>query len=432
MLTREENELLCRVGPGTPMGEMLREYWIPALRSARLEADGAPVRTRLLGENFVAFRATDGRVGLFDEGCPHRCTSLALARNEDNALTCIFHGWKIDVSGKVVDVPSEPPERRQEFAAKVRVRHYPVREAGGIVWAYLGKRAEPPRFPDFEFTHLPADHVYARIAIVHSNWLQGLEGQVDSAHVGIMHASWSTNPRYARPGRQTANLGLAAVNTGPVFEIIPKPYGFREGALRDLADGTVYARIREVVLPFYSFIPTDAGGRCGIVASLPIDDEWKGQWYIAYNPHRPLTAEDYAAADAGTSGDPNNFASDIGSWDTMWGQDRRAMKEGHWTGIVRCVPFEDFAAEESMGRIVDRSREYLGSSDTPIIRLRRMLLKSVRDFQKGLSPFGMDPDIDYSRIRALAIRYRKEQDWRELDSFNPIPNATPEAARTGK
>src|SRR5579875_913665 len=159
MLTPEHNDLLTRVGPGTPMGEMLREYWAPVLRSQALEADGAPVRVRLLGENFVAFRSTDGRVGFFDEGCPHRCTSLALARNEDNALTCIFHGWKIDVSGKVVEVPSEPPERRAEFAAKVRVKHYPVREAGGLVWVYLGKREQPPEFPRLEFTQLPASHI---------------------------------------------------------------------------------------------------------------------------------------------------------------------------------------------------------------------------------------------------------------------------------
>src|SRR5579875_3724833 len=163
MMTREENELMCRVAPGTPMGQMLREYWAPALRSQALEADGAPVRVRMLGENYIAFRASDGRVGFFDEGCPHRCTSLALARNEDNALTCIFHGWKIDVSGKVVEVPSEPPERRAEFAAKVRVKHYPVREAGRIIWVYLGKSYEAPQFPDFNFTHLPPEHICTRI-----------------------------------------------------------------------------------------------------------------------------------------------------------------------------------------------------------------------------------------------------------------------------
>jgi|SRR5579875_2701739 len=421
MLTREENTLLTRVGPGTPMGEMLREYWTPALRSARLEADGAPARVRLLGENFVAFRSTDGRVGFFDEGCPHRCTSLALARNEDNALTCIFHGWKIDVTGKVVDVPSEPPERRAEFAAKVRVRHYPVREAGGIVWVYLGKRDTAPRFCDFEFTHLPPEHVNVRVAIVHSNWLQGVEGQLDSAHVGVLHRS-SAAANMGRSGQVLTSL--ATRNTGPKFEFVPQPYGFCEGALRDLFDGTVYARIRQVVLPYFSFIPSDPGGRCAIVAPVPLDDEWKAAWYIAYDPHKPFTAADREAMAWGTSGNPDDFASDLGSWDTMWSQDRKLMKEGHWTGINKAIACEDFAVEESMGRIVDRSREYLGSSDAPIIRFRRMMLKSVRDFQKGQRPFGVDADIDYPRIRALAIRYSKDLDWRTFDTQNPPQTIT--------
>ena len=134
MLSPEENELLTRVGPGTPMGALLRQYWIPALRSERLKAGGAPAGVRLLGENFVAFRASDGRVGFFDEACPHRGASLVLARNEDCALRCLFHGWKIDVTGKVVEIPSEPPEQRERLAAKIRVRHYPVVESGEVVW----------------------------------------------------------------------------------------------------------------------------------------------------------------------------------------------------------------------------------------------------------------------------------------------------------
>src|SRR5487761_1732120 len=175
MLTREENELLCRVGPGTPMGNLMREYWMPILRGEALEVGGAPLRVRLLGENFVAFRTDDGRIGLFDEGCPHRCTSLALARNEDNALTCIFHGWKIDVSGKVVEVPSEPPERRAEFAAKVRVKHYPVREAGGVIWVYVGRREQPPTFYNFEFNALPPEQTFPIRAVMRCNWFQGVE-----------------------------------------------------------------------------------------------------------------------------------------------------------------------------------------------------------------------------------------------------------------
>jgi phthalate 4,5-dioxygenase oxygenase subunit len=413
MMTREENELLSRVGPGSPMGEMLREYWMPAVRSQALEADGAPVRVRLLGENFVAFRATDGRVGLFDEGCPHRCTSLALARNEDNALTCIFHGWKIDVSGKVVDVPSEPPERRAEFAAKVRVKHYPVREAGTIVWVYLGKRDTPPKFFNFEFNGLPDSHVCARRAVMHCNWFQGLEAVLDSAHLGILHQGYLSTP----PPGIANDLMLANSHSGPVFEFSPRAYGFREGALRPLGDGTTYARIREVVLPYYSFIPGPVGRPCTMICAIPIDDEWNAQWYVSYWD-RPLPEDVLRFANLG-SGDPNNFCSDMGGWDNMWNQDRKAMKEGHWTGITRCIPFEDFVVEEAMGPIVDRTREYLGSSDTIIIRSRRMLLDAVRKFQAGQPAFGQDKEVDYSTIRAIAIRYAAEKHWLEIDSFNP-------------
>jgi len=414
MLTHEENQLLTRVGPGTPMGEMLREYWIPAIRSDALEADGAPVRVRIMGEDFVAFRATDGRVGFFDEGCPHRCTSLALARNEDNALTCIFHGWKIDVSGKVVDVPSEPPERRAEFAAKVRVKHYPVREAGTIVWVYLGKREQPPRFFNFEFNQLPASHILARRAVMHANWFQGLEAVLDSAHLGILHSGF-TQLAQQRPG---GDLAMAVAQSGPRFEFLPKPYGFREGALRSMGDGGIYARIREVVLPFYSFIPSSIGNPCLMICAIPIDDEWNAQWYVNYDPDKPLG--DYVQwVQRGSSGDPNNFCSDMGGWDNMWRQDRKAMKEGHWTGITCCIPYEDFVVEEAMGPIVDRTREYLGSSDTIIIRTRRMLLDAVRNFQKGKAPFGLEQAVDYSRIRALAIKYAAEKNWQDIDSFNP-------------
>jgi len=415
MLTREQNEMLCKVGPGTPMGEFMRQFWVPAVRADALEADGAPVRVRLLGENFIAFRATDGRVGFFDEGCPHRCTSLALARNEDNALTCIFHGWKIDVSGKVVDVPSEPPERRAEFAAKVRVRHYPVREAGGIVWVYLGKQEQPPKFYNFEFNNLPESHVLARRAIMHCNWFQGLEAVLDSSHLGILHSGWiNTN----RP-QGTTDLVLANAETGPKFEFAMKPYGFREGALRPQPDGNIYARIREVVFPFYSFIPGQPTNPRSMICAIPIDDEWNAQWYVRFDPHAPLSEAVREFTMRGTSGDPDNFCSDMGGWENMWHQDRQAMKEGHWTGIKRCVPYEDFIVEEAMYPIVDRTREYLGSSDSVIIRARRMLLEAARAFQNGAKPPWQEKEIDYSRIRSLAIKYSSDKHWLELDAFNP-------------
>jgi phthalate 4,5-dioxygenase oxygenase subunit len=418
MLTREENQLLCQVGPSSPMGAYLREFWTPALRAQKLEADGAPARVRLFGENFVAFRATDGRVGFFDEGCPHRCTSLALARNEDNALTCIFHGWKIDVSGKVVDVPSEPPERRAEFAAKVRVRHYPVREAGTVIWVYLGHQESPPPFWNFEFNSLPASHILARVAILHCGWLQGLEGVLDSAHHGILHRSSLSAVTTA--DRADYRWSKAAV---PVFEFAPRPYGFREGALRTLGDGTNYARIREFVFPFYSFIPTLPINPSYMICSVPIDDEWSAQWYFHWDAKQPISREflELPWVLQGSSGDLNNFCSDMGGWDNLWRQDRRAMKEGNFSGIPGNFAYEDFVVQEAMGPIVDRTREYLGSSDVVIIRVRRTLLEAVRRHQRGEKSVGSEQSCNLSRLRGLAIRYPATTDWRTLDADAPPP-----------
>ena len=179
MMNQADNELLTRIEPGTPMGAMLREYWVPACRSAKLEVDGAPERVRLFGENFVAFRATGGRVGFMQEACPHRCASLALARNEEGGLRCVFHGWKFSVEGKCVDAPTEPRQQRERFAESVPVRSHPTHEAGGLVWVYMGARATPPRFPDYQFTTLPADQVQPYRGIIRTNWLQGLESLLD-------------------------------------------------------------------------------------------------------------------------------------------------------------------------------------------------------------------------------------------------------------
>ena len=411
MLSKEENERLTSVGPGTPMGLMLREFWTPAIRSGALEADGAPRRVRLLGENFVAFRATDGRVGFFAERCPHRCSSLALARNEDNALRCIFHGWKFDVSGKVVDVPTEPAERRAEFAARVPLKHYPTREAGGLVWAYLGKRATPPKFYDFEFHKPPADAI-VRCAIVHGNWLQGFEGQLDSAHIGMLHSSSTQR------GNNRTNT-YSRLNTAPRFDIVETPYGFREAALRDLPDGSIYARIREVVFPYFSLIPGDHGQPRLVVAVVPIDDEWSAHWYYHMNPFGPVPDWYRALAFEGTAPNSDNYSEDMGSSANLWHQDRAAMQQGHWSGVLKNFTYEDFIIEESMGPIADRSQEFLGSSDAVIVRARRLLLEALRQHEVGKLPFGLDQDLDYSRIRALAIRMPGQVDWRTIDPLNP-------------
>jgi phthalate 4,5-dioxygenase oxygenase subunit len=412
MLKVEDNELLTRVGPKTRMGEMLREYWMPACRSESLVADGAPQRVRLVGENFVAFRATDGGVGFLYEACPHRGASLALGRNEDNGLRCIFHGWKMDVCGKVVDVPAEPAETRDAFAARLKVGHFPTHEAGGMVWVYLGKQATPPVFPDFEFNNLPASHVCARRGLVHYNWLQGLEAHIDASHVGILHSGFlNAKSPVAINAR---DLKLAATHKAPRTEMHVTNYGLREGALRDLGDGNTYARIREVVLPFFTFIPHAIEEPCSGRATVPVDDEWDAEWYILYDTQKPLTEKAIELLFEGTSGDPDNFASNLGGPENLWHQDRASMAT-HFSGFPRSVPFEDFIIQESMGALVDRSGEQLGRADVILVQVRRMLLDAVRDFQAGKpAPWNLTRE-EYQSIRAIATTYPTKDAWTDIN-----------------
>jgi nitrite reductase/ring-hydroxylating ferredoxin subunit len=422
MLTAQENELLARVGAGSEMGDYLREYWTPAVRAASLETDGAPARVRLYGKNYVAFRATDGRIGFLDEECPHRCVSLALARNEGNGLRCLFHGWKIDVSGKLVDAPSEPPERQEAFCAAIKVNHYPTREAGGLIWVYLGKRAAPPAFFDFEFTRLPESHIDIRRAILRCNWLQGYEGTLDTVHAGILHVGWVDDPAKRWGDTQGKELHVLSRKVPSAkIEYEPRPYGFREGALRPMPDGSLYARIRDVVLPYYSFIPTPGGTGCFVTIVVPVDDETHMQWYIIYDPAKPIAEETRARLMANSSGDRDDFASDLGGFHNRWGQDRALMKQGHWSGIGRPLPFEDFAVQEAMGPIMDRSREQLGSSDATIVRTRRLLADAARQFAETGTLFG-ERDGDHARVRALAIRLPADADWRQIDTRDPPPS----------
>jgi len=425
MLNAEDNRLLTGVGPDTPMGRMLRGYWHPVLRSARLEADGAPVRVGLLGQKFVAFRVTHGEVGFVDEACPHRCTSLALARNEDNGLRCIFHGWKIDVTGRVVDVPTEPRACRAAFAESVPRPRYHVRESGGIVWVCL-QQGQPPAFPDFEFHALPESQRETRIAVMHCNWVQAMESVLDSAHLGLLHqGQLQRAPADASMADHVRTVfGNTQQDTAPQLEVEPQGYGFREGALRQLPDGRRYVQIREFVAPYYSLLPAaPTVARRFIVASVPIDDEWTAQWFIHFSLDGPLTPELLAERWQHAPENPDNFYENPGDIGNLWGQDREAMRNGHFSGFPgRHIFHEDFIVQEAMGPIVDRSREYLSSSDRVIIHTRRQLLRHARAHAAGAPAWGLGPQAPASlaRIRAGSAYLKPGQDWREIDTHAAV------------
>ena len=403
-LSTEDNELLCRIEGQAPMGIALREnFWIPALLSDSLVAGGKPLPSRLFGENFVAFRATDGRVGFFDELCPHRGASLLLARNEDNALRCIYHGWKYDVSGKTVEVPTEP-RNPEAFCRTVPLKHYPVHEAAGIVFVWLGRSAPQP-FPDFEFTTLPPDHTYATKQLLRCNWLQNVEAGMDSAHVSVLHQAWAGGGPNLIPS-------FIGDDQAPIYEFENFPGGFRYAALRNVRAGGKYVRINNFVMPWFCLIAPSKfpdGDRL-VLLTTPIDDYHTFYWNLKYNPFKPLSPSIHNPAD-----DPDNFPPPtMGGRENAWGQDRAAMARGHFSGFGH-LNTEDFAVCESQGKMADRSKEYLNSGDLAVVRVRQLLLDLVGRQRSGAvdsaHPHG---EIRYNQIRALADILTDKNEWRSL------------------
>ncbi len=413
MLKTEDNELLTRVGPGTPMGDMLRQYWVPAIRSSALEAGGAPVRVRLFAQDFVAFRSPGGEVGFTLEACPHRGVSLALARNESFGLQCIFHGWKLNRNGRVIDAPNEPAKHRAKFVESLRYAPCHAREAGGVLWVYVGK-GDPPPFPDWEFNNLPPERVLMRRGVVHYNWLQAVEAHLDSSHVAFLHAGPVQSGGPVMPRIERAELAkYAPQGVAPTFELEETEYGLQESALRAVGDDRIYARVREIVLPFYIFIPGVPNAHCDARISVPIDDYTTAEWYIVYDPAKPLDPDAARARFLNTSDDPDDFAANLGNRENNWHQDRAAMKTGYWSGIVRNLSFEDFVVQASMGSMADRSNEQLGTADMIVVTARRMLLNAVRNFKERNEVPWNSARIDYREIRAQSFVYTQHSDdWR--------------------
>jgi phthalate 4,5-dioxygenase len=404
-LTREENELLTRVENGAPMGEMIRQhYWIPAVPSIKLVADGAPVLVRLLGTSYVAFRTTDGRAGIIDELCPHRRTSMMTGRNEKNGMRCVYHGWKLDVAGKVVEAPNQVGDQAQ-FCDRVKTRQYPVEERGGIVWVWLGKGGTPPRFTDLPFTGLPAENRSVTSVEVPTNWVQGVEASMDSSHVSSLHETTT----YLAAGGGNERLHMAEVRA-PRLEFEDCSFGYRYAALRDLPEGKVYARVNNFVLPWYGIIcAPHPNGPGTVFFSVPVDDVTHRAWFVHFNPHRPLGMTNMSATP-----DVWNFPPlPPGTREDSYGQNRDLMKRGHASGFFQHLGTEDFAMFLGQGPIYDRTQEQLCSADGAVVRLRSQLLKSAREFAEGKTPtFAANPE--YAQAVSIGGVVAAGTDWRAL------------------
>jgi phthalate 4,5-dioxygenase oxygenase subunit len=430
MLTREENERLCRVGPETPMGRMLRRYWIPALLSSDLEAGGDPKRVRLLGEDLVAFRDDRGRVGLLDELCPHRRASLALGRNENGALECLYHGWRIDCTGKILDTPVEPEE--STFKDRVRATAYSVYESGGIVWAYMGPAGLEPPPLDFHFTQVPPEHVLMIRVKTSSNWAQGVEGVIDSSHTNLLHRH-GVRPSADVTATTTVDSGLVArrpsSDTRPRMEAQDTPYGFRYAAIRKPIvdpDTQKYVRVSLFIAPIYAMFPPPKGW-VWMQIFVPVDDD-NTMFYFIMVSETPLDDKQRARMLEETEMRPGiDIDSDLRhkrSRANNWLQDRAAMRRGEsHTGLAGVNP-EDFAVQESMGAFLDRSKEHLGVSDTAVIRFRRMMLDAVKRFtDDGTTPVGLTAPVPYAALRAEEQMLPIEASWHTVSvaGAQPVP-----------
>jgi phthalate 4,5-dioxygenase len=413
MLSREDNALLTRVERGTPMGTTMRRYWIPALLARELpEPDCPPVRVRLLGEDLIAFRDTRGRVGLLDEFCPHRRASLFFGRNEECGLRCVYHGWKFDVDGGCVDMMNEPEELH--FKDKIFITAYPTVEAGGVVWAYMGPAERRPAPPAFAWTRVPATHLQVSKVIQESNWLQGLEGGIDTSHAPILHRLLTSST--TRPGFKPDNPFVRG--KAPKLEVDITDYGYRYAGVRPLDETKVHVRTYHFIAPFHQIRPSRSESGTPLVAGhmwVPIDDANTMVYNWEYSTSdAPLTAEDRLERRLGNGPldvDQTTFRAKRNRRNNYL-LDRQVQKTESFTGIDG-INVQDRAIQEGMGPIVDRSREHLGPADRAIIQARRLLLEAVRVVSEGGTPRGVEPT--YATLAAAEAVLPRGVDWREAE-----------------
>ena len=433
MLSQEENELLCRVGPGTVMGDLMRQYWVPALMPNELAVpDCPPLRVRLLGENLIAFRTTSGDVGLIQNSCPHRGASMFFGRNEEEGLRCVYHGWKFGVTGACVDMPSEPAE--SNFRSKVRTRAYPCVERNGIIWTYMGPRAVPPPLPELP-PNLVEEHNTTIKEMRECNYMQALEGDIDTVHAGFLHGGHVIAERDTHP----ATIGYYAAKTRAArFVTRPNEIGFTFAAVRPAESTTEYWRTGHFLLPYFTMngpglMPLKNRAQLWV----PVDDEHTMVWVVEpadhLEKHRNGTGIG-GLKEGGTSPGPRPsnplFQGRGGQWTILepnssdWlGRFRPAQNEhndylierdlqrhlemdptkpptGTYSGIPGGADIQDAAVQESMGGVYDRTMEHLGTTDAMIIQTRRRLIAAAKALREhGTVPPGVDEPTLY-RLRS--------------------------------
>jgi phthalate 4,5-dioxygenase oxygenase subunit len=421
MLSREDNERLVRVGPGTPMGALMRLHWIPFLRSADVVADGQPHRVRLLGEDLVAFRDTSGRVGLVNHACPHRAAPMVFARNEEDGLRCVYHGWKFDVDGKCLDIATEAAG--SPMCRNVKIKAYPVRERNGVLWAWMGPEVDAPPLPELEWNLVPAEQLHVSMRIQECNWLQALEGEIDSAHAAVLHARVDQ--------RSTINQWRQAQDLVPTFECVQHPSGVNIAARRKAGDNLDYVRVNQFLLPFYTLVPPqtqypELSGH----AWVPVDDEHTLCLMFTYHPAKPLPEKSRRMFQQGHQGWDSGHPAEASfeprpvthPYPLFWSKYNRGNAYGFDYGLqvtqrnsgMPGLWVQDAAAQSGVQPITDRSQEMLGTTDLGIVRTRRLLLDALRKLHtEGHRP-ASSTDPQSMMWRAVSITIPRGSDWKPV------------------
>jgi phenylpropionate dioxygenase-like ring-hydroxylating dioxygenase large terminal subunit len=420
VLSAEDNEILTRVGPGTPMGNLLRRYWMPACLSEEIpEPDGAPVRVRLLGEDLVAFRDTDGKIGLIEEQCPHRGASLFYGRNEECGLRCTYHGWKFDVTGQCTDQRSE----LNSFAHKIKITSYPVHESGGIVWTYMGPAETMTPFRDFGTDSLPTSQAEANKELIYCNWVQSMDGDLDTAHISNLHQFDAIDDvpddGTDKPGYPSGYMSMKLWRHDPraLIEVDDAWHGFRYAGIRTTPNGHKHARITAWIFPAISMIATIPFNTRQIFV-VPADD---------HTTHRYNYSVGSLSNPRGLGGVPffsfekypfemmprNGVVDRRYTRENDYQIDRVAQKGTSYSGI-RDFRSQDAMATETAGPVYDRTREHLGSTDVAVIRMHRMLLRAAKALMSGEEPPALAGSGDFRSIRGAEKILAEGEDWRVL------------------
>ncbi|MBT7604487.1 MAG: Rieske 2Fe-2S domain-containing protein [Kordiimonadaceae bacterium] len=414
----EDNELLTKVGPGTPMGNLMRHYWFPILKSDELKADGSPLRFRLLGEDLLAFRDSEGQVGIIEPYCPHRRAELFFGRNEECGLRCVYHGWKFDVDGNCVDMPSEPIET--DFKQKVNIKAYKAVEKIEMIWVYMGNQDPIPKLPDFDSMRLSQEKLSVRMVLRECNYLQSLEGDIDTVHLGFLHLGSVSSSSFNKKTREQ----YLSENKSPKYEITDTKNGTMYGAYREAQEDTYYWRVARFLMPCWTMPP---GGEIIdhiiVRAWIPIDDHNTMFVSLSEAGRSPVVNVKKGASlpgiDGGLNFEENPGNGFLDRWRLKENNtndymvDREEQRNSSYTG-VKGIHLQDQMITESMGSITDRTKEHLGTSDQMITATRRRLINAAKELLKnGTIPPGVNNPEIYHTARSGGMIIDRDLKWQE-------------------